>query len=416
MKKKILNILFALVLVVSFSLLAATPAEAQTVTLISDNTGLMYLNGITTDGTYLYICGNDLNGVGAIARVPVTGGSGTILYRYGAGGLSIAVIGDNIFWIDPNSGPYTDTQILKALKDGSGPITAILTSSQAGSNLEDGSGLTADGVKLYGADEIQGRVYSLNPDGSGLTKLDGSRYSGWFNTEHLNTIAENGGILYVADSGRAGVIQPQIVTIPKTGASSFTPLRVGAPFVQPVGITVGAGKVFVSDPGAGNTIWVLPTTGGTPTALISGSPFVSIFGLTFFNDALYVADSGGRAIYRVATFAINTYTITATAGTGGSITPSGAVTVNNGASQAFTITPSTGYHIADVLVDGVSVGAVSSYTFSDVTAGHTIAASFAITQPTVPAVSSWGGVAMVLLIGGSMVWVIRRRQIRSETR
>ena len=79
-----------------------------------------------------------------------------------------------------------------------------------------------------------------------------------------------------------------------------------------------------------------------------------------------------------ATFAIDTYTITATTGSGGSITPVGSVSVNHGASQSFTITPSSGYHIVDVLVEGSSVGAVSSYTFTNVTANHTISASFAI--------------------------------------
>ena len=60
-----------------------------------------------------------------------------------------------------------------------------------------------------------------------------------------------------------------------------------------------------------------------------------------------------------AAFAINTYVITPTAGAGGSITPSTPQTVNYGGSQTFTITPNTGYHIADVGVDGVSVGAVT---------------------------------------------------------
>ena len=71
-----------------------------------------------------------------------------------------------------------------------------------------------------------------------------------------------------------------------------------------------------------------------------------------------------------------TYTINATAGTGGSISPSGAVTVNEGNSQTFTITPASGYAISDVKVDGRSVGAVSSYPFTNVTANHTIHASF----------------------------------------
>src|SRR5439155_2970915 len=53
------------------------------------------------------------------------------------------------------------------------------------------------------------------------------------------------------------------------------------------------------------------------------------------------------------------YTITASAGSNGSISPSGAVTVNSGASQSFTITPAANYHVADVLVDGSSVGAMA---------------------------------------------------------
>ena len=71
-----------------------------------------------------------------------------------------------------------------------------------------------------------------------------------------------------------------------------------------------------------------------------------------------------------------TYTITASAGTGGTISPTGTVTVSRNASRSFTITPSTGYSIDRVAVDGSSVGAVSTYTFSNVTANHTISASF----------------------------------------
>jgi hypothetical protein len=92
-----------------------------------------------------------------------------------------------------------------------------------------------------------------------------------------------------------------------------------------------------------------------------------------------------------ATFSVRTYTITASAGTGGTISPSGAVSVNHGANQTFAITPNTGYGITDVLVDGASVGAVSSYTFSNVTANHTISASFAVNTYTINASASPGG-------------------------
>ena len=70
------------------------------------------------------------------------------------------------------------------------------------------------------------------------------------------------------------------------------------------------------------------------------------------------------------------YTITATAGEGGSITPNGDVSVKEGASQTFAITADNGYEIADVLVDGNSVGAVETYTFDEVKANHTITVSF----------------------------------------
>lgn len=72
----------------------------------------------------------------------------------------------------------------------------------------------------------------------------------------------------------------------------------------------------------------------------------------------------------------DTYTITATAGANGTISPNGSVTVTEGTDQTFTITPNNGYHIEDVLVDGVSVGAVRSYTFTNVQANHTITATF----------------------------------------
>jgi uncharacterized repeat protein (TIGR02543 family) len=72
------------------------------------------------------------------------------------------------------------------------------------------------------------------------------------------------------------------------------------------------------------------------------------------------------------------YTITASAGENGSITPNGVVKVAKGREQSFTITADAGYHISDVKVDGKSVGAVSSYVFQNVIADHTIKAEFAI--------------------------------------
>lgn len=72
------------------------------------------------------------------------------------------------------------------------------------------------------------------------------------------------------------------------------------------------------------------------------------------------------------------YTITASAEGGGSINPEGRISVTRGGTKNFTITSKDGYLIADVLVDGKSVGAVSSYTFTNVRENHTISATFKI--------------------------------------
>jgi uncharacterized repeat protein (TIGR02543 family) len=70
------------------------------------------------------------------------------------------------------------------------------------------------------------------------------------------------------------------------------------------------------------------------------------------------------------------YEVISTAGTGGSISPSGSVSVTAGQNKTFTITADNGYRVSDVLVDGTSVGAVSNYTFSNIGAAHTIKAVF----------------------------------------
>ena len=88
---------------------------------------------------------------------------------------------------------------------------------------------------------------------------------------------------------------------------------------------------------------------------------------------------------------MNTFPITASAGPGGSVTPSGTVLVPHGGSQAYTITPATGYYIVDVHADSVSVGATGNYAFTGVTGPHTISATFALQTFTLNAVAGPNG-------------------------
>ena len=91
---------------------------------------------------------------------------------------------------------------------------------------------------------------------------------------------------------------------------------------------------------------------------------------------------------------VTSYIIKASAGNGGIITPTGNVSVNRGQNKTFTITAINGYRIADVLVDGKSVGNVSTYTFKNVKDKHTIEAKFEkrtsiIADPTETGVAGW---------------------------
>ena len=99
---------------------------------------------------------------------------------------------------------------------------------------------------------------------------------------------------------------------------------------------------------------------------------------------------------------VTTHTITATAGANGSISPSGQVSVNDGASQNFTIAADTGYRIKDVKVDGASVGAVGSYQFDNVTADHTISAEFEVIPPTSKVIHATAGANGSIAPGGDV--------------
>ena len=106
-----------------------------------------------------------------------------------------------------------------------------------------------------------------------------------------------------------------------------------------------------------------------------------------------------------ATFRPRSYTITASAGKGGTIDPSGEVKVDRGDDQSFRITADTEYEILDVEVDGESKGPISSYKFSKVSSDHSIIATFIHLSYTITASAGEGGTidpsGEVLLIHGS---------------
>ncbi len=135
-----------------------------------------------------------------------------------------------------------------------------------------------------------------------------------------------------------------------------------------------SGSVQVSA-GANRTFNIAPNSGFVISdVLVDGVSVGAVSTFTFLN---VVANHTIEARFAASR------TITASAGPGGTISPSGAVSINPGASQKFTVTPDAGFIISDVLVDGSSIGAVSTFTFTNVTTDHTIEARFLEVYPAI---------------------------------
>jgi hypothetical protein len=125
----------------------------------------------------------------------------------------------------------------------------------------------------------------------------------------------------------------------------------------------------------------VPGGGGQTYAITAGDGYrinyVAVNGASVGAVASYTF-SNVRQNYTIkADFVPITFAITVTQPVHGTITPYTFGGFLSGAGQTYSITPNAGYHVADVLVDGASVGAVTSYTFGSITANHTIAASMA---------------------------------------
>jgi hypothetical protein len=154
-------------------------------------------------------------------------------------------------------------------------------------------------------------------------------------------------------------IQTYALTVSKAGTGT------GSVSSAPTGITCGADCSESYNPGSSVTMTVLPDT---------SSIFTGWSGACSSTGNCSVTMDAAKSV--TATFALKTYAITASAGTGGSMSPNGTVPVNYGANQLFTITPDVNYTIGDVVVDGSSAGALTSYSLTNVKANHTISVSF----------------------------------------
>ena len=180
----------------------------------------------------------------------------------------------------------------------------------------------------------------------------------------------------VVTASASTVIQGQTSSLTSSSMDTGT-----APYVFQWFVKSPIDSGFVLIEGATSTDYVFSTTSSTVTGT--------------WNYALRVIDYTEASVTSNVVnivVGVGQYVITATAGPNGAINPFGNVNVDNGVDQVFTITPNAGYHVADVIVDGISVGSVTSYEFNSVAGDHTIAVDFTINTYTITVIQSENGV------------------------
>ena len=170
-----------------------------------------------------------------------------------------------------------------------------------------------------------------------------------------------------------------IKSAPPTGKPKYTKITTGGKTLKDAALTTEGSTL---NPNDGKLEWVDDKGNVLPdsTRVEANKTYKWRFTPTNTNYTiltgeieLYHKSSGGGG----SSSGYSYYTIKAAAGTGGSISPSGNVSVREGADQTFTITPDKGYAVANVKIDGKSIGAVKAYTFENVRRNHTIEVSFA---------------------------------------
>jgi hypothetical protein len=167
---------------------------------------------------------------------------------------------------------------------------------------------------------------------------------------------------YTVANNFGSVSLPGTVTV--TTVATFTITSAAAPngTISPVGattVTSGTSQTYTITPDAGFTVANLAVDG------------VVLPGATSYTFTNVLADHAINAY-----FTNQTYTITASAGANGTVTPDGVTTVNTGAASTFTFAPNPGFNIASLVVDGITLPAAASYTFTSITGNHTISANF----------------------------------------
>lgn len=307
-------------------------------------------------------------GVTDYTITPTAGEHGSITPT---GAQTVASGGDVTFTITPDAGYH----VADVLVDGSsvGTLTTY-TFSNVTTNHTISATFAADSIPTFTIEATAGANGTITPAGSQTVNqgadvtftikpntgyrvatltVDGNPVVPPVKSFTFKTVTANHTIMVTFETA------PKACTITATVVGTGGSIMPNLP-VYSVGFGGGVTYYFIADAGY-----------HVDQVLVDGAPVV------LDDDNAYTFEAVDQNHTVSASFALNTWTVSATAGANGSISPAGDTAVAEGEDATYTVTPNAGYHISDVKVDGVSLGVLTSYTFQDVTEAHTIAATFA---------------------------------------
>ena len=248
-----------------------------------------------------------------------------------------------------------------------------------------------DGYRVY--QRVDGQAYDYTQPVWTGSNNTGTVYNLAYNTNYFFVVRAYAGTEESADSNEISFNEPS----PPQASYSISTTTTGNGSISPTGpLTVAEG----SD----QTFSISANTGcHIVNVLVDGQSVGRVSTYTFSQVTANHTIS--------AEFAVSTYSISASSSAGGNISPTGTTLVDEGSSQVYTITPESGYRVNDVVVDGISQGPVSSYTFGQVVDDHTIHATFVADTVTITASAGTNGTIspsgiLNVQTGGSLTFTI----------
>ncbi len=323
---------------------------------------------------------NDLNGNGIKDGSDGVMENWSIYLSSAASETTFTDINGNYSFTNLQTGTYTISEEQRSGWEQTFPVSPN-TYSVTLSAGQDTTGFDFGNVQLFTITASAGANGSISPSGT-ITVRNGNDTAFTITPSsnyHIDSIIVDGVFIgtpttYMFDSVTANHTIRAVFAI-----NTFT-----ITVTTPTNGTISPSGTFSKDYGSSQAFTVTPSTGYHIDSIRVGGAYVS-------NTSPYTLSNITAAHTVSATFAINTFTIIASAGPNGSISPNGNVTVNYGANQKFTNSPNSCYSVDSVIVDGLLVDSLVSYTFVNVSANHTITAKFRVNTYTITVTQGTNG-------------------------